>query len=61
MIGFALFMSVMLAIAARYNLSTAFLTLGASYVLSGPLELLLFRKRHGAWRERKEEEEARRG
>lgn len=55
-IGFALFLSVMLAISVRYNLSTAFLSFGASYVLSGPLELLLFRKRHGALREREEEE-----
>ena len=55
-IGFALFLSVMLAISVRYNLSTAFLSFGASYVLSGPLELLLFRKRHGALREREEDE-----
>lgn len=60
-IGFALFMSVMLAISVRFNLSTAFLSFGTCYVLSGPIELLLFRKRHGAWRERQEEEEARRG
>lgn len=43
-IGLAFFASAILAIAVRYNLSTAFVTFAALYVVSGPIEAVLRRR-----------------
>ncbi len=45
MIGVALFLSAILVISVRYNLSTAFVTLAGLYCLSGPVELIFRRTR----------------
>jgi len=44
-IGLAFFLSFILAVAVRYNLSTAFVTITAMYVVSGPVEAILRRAR----------------
>jgi CDP-diacylglycerol--serine O-phosphatidyltransferase len=41
----ALFWAAILLVAVRYRVSTAFIVLLGSYVLSGPLEVLILRKR----------------
>lgn len=45
MIGVALFLSAILVLSVRYNLSTAFVSLAALYVISGPVELIVRRTR----------------
>ena len=56
-IGLAMFLSVMLAIAIRYKPSYAFISFASVYVSSGPLEALLFRRRRKRERQQQQKED----